>query len=117
MLGRRLLAGLGDSEGDELLGQLLKALMIGQGLLDGGHFVGGHVAGVVFALVPALEFEAGPSAGAAGLTAELAPLHPGEGAHLLEDILALLVEGHGKYLWRKNNQQQPRPDFFAAHPT
>ena len=72
--------------------------MAGQGLLQSGHFVGGHVAGVVLPLVPGLQFVEGSGAGAAGLAAEFAAFHAGQGVHLLQDVRALLRVGHGKYL-------------------
>lgn len=91
------MTGLRHGEREERLGQLLETLVVGQGFWDGGHFVGGHIAGVVLARLPALQLEEGRGTRAAGLATALAPLHAGKGVHLLKDLLAMLVGGHGEY--------------------
>jgi hypothetical protein len=71
---------------------LLETLVASQCFLQGGYFVGGHVAGGVFAFVPDLNLIEGGRAGAAGLGAEFAPLHAVDGLHFVEDLSAALCD-------------------------
>jgi len=68
--------------------------MSGQSLLQGGNLFLRHIAGVVFALPPALELVKWRRAGARGLWAEFAPLHAGDGVHFLQDLLTAVLSGH-----------------------
>jgi hypothetical protein len=49
--------------------------------------------------MPALELLEGPMSGTAGLGAELAPLHVGDGVDFLENLLAALSKFHALYLY------------------
>jgi hypothetical protein len=73
--------------------------MTGQRLLHGGNFLGWHIPGLIAALMPALELVEGPMAGTAGLGAELASLHAGDGVDFLEYFLATLFRFHAVYLY------------------
>ena len=70
--------------------------MSGQRLLQGGNFCLRHIAGLIFALPPALELVKWRRAGARGLRAEFAPLHAGDGVHFLEDLLTAVLSGQAR---------------------
>ena len=81
--GGEVLTGFLDDQVGILFGQLLVLGVTDQRALEGGQFVGGNMAGVILAFVPALEF----LMPARGMRAELAPLHGGDGGDLFEEAL------------------------------
>ena len=95
-VGSSLAPGLVHRHFDELLRQGLELGMPRQSRLHGRHFGRRHVAGVVLALLPALELVEGPVAAPARLGAKLAAFHAGEGVHFLEDFLATLEWSHAE---------------------
>jgi len=76
------------------LGQLLVVVVAGDGLLDGGDFVLGHVAAAVLAVLPRVEVEVGP-AGALADHTEGAVLHVLNLEELFEQRLGSERSVHG----------------------
>jgi len=66
--------------------------MPGQRLPHRGNLLGRHIAGLIAALVPALELVEGRMAGTAGLLAELAPFHAGDGVDFPGEFLGDTVQ-------------------------
>jgi HSP20 family protein len=107
-----------DGQVNELAGQRLAVLAIGQGGLQGGSLGGGNALADVFALLPDLVFEIRTGSATAGSRAvfglEGSIFHGVELGHLLEDLIALSLERfHGrKYVYTIDILQSKKARFY-----